>query len=304
MKQHVLALERWSPMLQINVSCFFREYAAKSSPINVGKSRDLDRYNIEVICPELIKFWHPTKNGDLRPSDVSVRSVKKIWWKCSKGPDHEWFSSPRKLYDLATHTVLGCPFCGNRMVSVTNSLATLYPDIASQWHPTKNGSVLPSQILPNSSFNAWWKCSNGEDHVWRRMVSHRVYPRSPNEGKCPFCQKVDLRSQSLAVCRPDLAKEWDYALNGDLTPFMVTKSSSKRVWWVCENGHHYQSTIYNRGSTHNTGCPICLGRKVSEETSLAHYQRLLPYLDMAKNGGSLSSIWGSRFESHPILDPQ
>ena len=290
MKQHVLALERWSPMLQINVSCFFREYAAKSSPINVGKSRDLDRYNIEVICPELIKFWHPTKNGDLRPSDVSVRSVKKIWWKCSKGPDHEWFSSPRKLYDLATHTVLGCPFCGNRMVSVTNSLATLYPDIASQWHPTKNGSVLPSQILPNSSFNAWWKCSNGEDHVWRRMVSHRVYPRSPNEGKCPFCQKVDLRSQSLAVCRPDLAKEWDYALNGDLTPFMVTKSSSKRVWWVCENGHHYQSTIYNRGSTHNTGCPICLGRKVSEETSLAHYQRLLPYLDMAKNGGSLSSI--------------
>ena len=290
MKQHVLALERWSPMLQINVSCFFREYAAKSSPINVGKSRDLDRYNIEVICPELIKFWHPTKNGDLRPSDVSVRSVKKIWWKCSKGPDHEWFSSPRKLYDLATHTVLGCPFCGNRMVSVTNSLATLYPDIASQWHPTKNGSVLPSQILPNSSFNAWWKCSNGEDHVWRRMVSHRVYPRSPNEGKCPFCQKVDLRSQSLAVCRPDLAKEWDYALNGDLTPFMVTKSSSKRVWWVCENGHHYQSTIYNRGSTHNTGCPICLGRKVSEETSLAHYQRLLPYLDMAKNGGSLSNI--------------
>lgn len=290
MKQHVLVLERWSPMLQINVSCFFREYAAKSSPINVGKSRDLDRYNIEVICPELIKFWHPTKNGDLRPSDVSVRSVKKIWWKCSKGPDHEWFSSPRKLYDLATHTVLGCPFCGNRMVSVTNSLATLYPDIASQWHPTKNGSVLPSQILPNSSFNAWWKCSNGEDHVWRRMVSHRVYPRSPNEGKCPFCQKVDLRSQSLAVCRPDLAKEWDYALNGDLTPFMVTKSSSKRVWWVCENGHHYQSTIYNRGSTHNTGCPICLGRKVSEETSLAHYQRLLPYLDMAKNGGSLSNI--------------
>lgn len=286
--RNVAALERQSLAFQTGISFMLRAYVASSSQINIGKSRDLDRYNIEVICPELTKFWHPTKNGDLRPSDVSVRSVKKIWWKCSKGPDHEWLSSPRKLYDMSTHKILGCPFCGNRMVSVTNSLATLYPDIASQWHPTKNGDVQPSKILPNSSFNAWWKCSNGEDHEWRRVVSHRVFPRSPNEGKCPFCQRVDLHSQSLAICRPDLAKEWDYALNGELTPFMVTKSSSKRVWWVCENGHHYQSTVYNRGSTHNTGCPICLGRKVSEETSLARCQQLLPFLDMTKNGGNLN----------------
>ena len=269
---------------------FLRMFTVSLTPNGRNGPRDLDHYNIESICPELIKFWHPTRNGDLRPSDVSVRSVKKVWWKCPKGPDHEWQSSPRKLYSAAVHTTLGCPFCENRMVSVTNSLATLYPEIASQWHPTRNGTVTPSKILPSSSFKAWWKCENGENHVWQRVVSHRVHPRSPIEGKCPFCQKVDLASQSLAVCRPDLAKEWDYDLNGSLTPAMVTKSSSRRVWWVCENGHHFQCTVYNRGSTHNTKCPICSGRKVNNETSLACYQDLIRFLDMKKNRGLFYSM--------------
>ena len=74
----MVALERHSLALQTGVSYLLRAYASSSSQINIGKSRDLDRYNIEVICPELTKFWHPTKNGDLRPSDVSVRSVKKF----------------------------------------------------------------------------------------------------------------------------------------------------------------------------------------------------------------------------------
>ena len=35
--------------------------------------------------PELSKEWHPTKNGDLTPYDVTVGSHKKVWWICSKG---------------------------------------------------------------------------------------------------------------------------------------------------------------------------------------------------------------------------
>ena len=40
--------------------------------------------------PEIAKQWHPTKNGDLTPSDVAVSSHKKVWWTCPKGDDHEW----------------------------------------------------------------------------------------------------------------------------------------------------------------------------------------------------------------------
>ena len=249
-------------------------------------ARDLEKWNIEAQCPELIKFWHPTKNGSLRPSTVSVRSTEKIWWKCGRGPDHEWFVSPRTMYNPESKSICKCPFCDNRRVSVTNSLSTLYPEIAAQWHPTRNGDVHPSAILPTSSYKAWWKCDKGENHVWQRVVAHRTKPRSVFEDKCPFCMKVDRHSQSLAVCRPDLAKEWDYSRNGGLTPEMVSKSSAKKVWWMCEKGHHYQCAVYNRGSTHNTGCPICSCHQVNAETCIANYRHLLDFLDPVNNKGS------------------
>ena len=38
--------------------------------------------------PELVKEWHPTKNGDLTPRDVTHGSKKKVWWLCQN--IHEW----------------------------------------------------------------------------------------------------------------------------------------------------------------------------------------------------------------------
>ena len=195
------------------------------------------------------------------------------------------------MYNSKTKTICKCPFCDNRKVSVTNSLSTLFPEIASQWHPTLNGNLIPSMILPNSSVKAWWKCDKGENHVWQRIVAHRTHPRSPLEGKCPFCQKVDKQSQSLAVCRPDLAKEWDYEKNGDLLPSHVSKSSAVRVWWKCEKGHEWQTTVNNRTSSHHSGCPYCNGHIVSPERSLAYlYPAIAAQWHPTKNGSLTPSM--------------
>lgn len=65
---------------------------------------------------------------------------------------------------------------------------------------------------------------------------------------------------------PEIAKEWDYEKNGNLTPDMVTPRSNKRVFWICPTCHHsYQSNINNRTAPHvlankTKKCPICLGR--------------------------------------------
>ena len=240
---------------------------------------------IEVLCPELIKYWHSAKNINISPNELSIKSSANIWWKCTKGLDHEWQASPRDLYDLCSRNEVICPFCANRKVSVTNSLATLYPEIASQWHPTLNGTLTPSKVLPTSSLSVWWKCDKGDDHVWRRLIRHRTHPRSPNEDKFPFCVGADKKSNSLAVCRPDLAAEWDYERNGDLTPNTISKSSSKKVWWICPRGHHYQCTVYNRGSTHNTNCPICSGRRVIDSTKLSGHRLLMDFFDPERNVG-------------------
>jgi len=38
--------------------------------------------------PSLIKEWHPTKNGNLNPKNVTTEHGENIWWLCESG--HEW----------------------------------------------------------------------------------------------------------------------------------------------------------------------------------------------------------------------
>ena len=117
--------------------------------------------SLASLHPDIAAQWHPTKNDDLTPDQVVAGSHKKAWWICDKGPDHEWPAPP--VDRIAGH---GCPMCDGKSVSVTNSLATLYPTIAAQWHPTKNGDLTPDQVIASSGKKAWWICDKGPDHEW------------------------------------------------------------------------------------------------------------------------------------------
>ena len=46
-------------------------------------------YNLAVSNPVLCEEWHPTKNVDLTPNDVTPGSHKKVWWLCPKQHDYE-----------------------------------------------------------------------------------------------------------------------------------------------------------------------------------------------------------------------
>ena len=60
--------------------------------------------------------------------------------------------------------------------------------------------------------------------------------------------------------RTNLLKEWDKSRNFPLTPDTVSYGSKKKVWWTCENGHSWQTTVHVRSE--GSGCPYCTGRKV------------------------------------------
>jgi hypothetical protein len=87
--------------------------------------------------------WHPTKNGDVTPSDVVANSHRKYWLKCDVHWDHEWEAA---LYSRAGGGS-GCSCCANRKASETNSLASLKPAAAAPWHPTKNGDLTPDDVV-------------------------------------------------------------------------------------------------------------------------------------------------------------
>ena len=43
---------------------------------------------IYLARPDLIKEWHPTKNGKSNPRNVTCDHAEELWWLCENG--HEW----------------------------------------------------------------------------------------------------------------------------------------------------------------------------------------------------------------------
>jgi len=53
---------------------------------------------------ELSKQWHPIKNGNLTPFEVTCGSYKKVWWICEKG--HKWGATIKNRNNGSI-----CPYC-------------------------------------------------------------------------------------------------------------------------------------------------------------------------------------------------
>ena len=118
--------------------------------------------------PIIAEDWHPTKNGKLTPFDVSYGSGKMIWWRCQKG--HEW-QAPVNAQSEVNGKHKGCSYCANRMLHLNNSLEIVNPKLAREWHPTRNGSLNPTQVVYGSAKKVWWKCSKG--HEWQAVITNR-----------------------------------------------------------------------------------------------------------------------------------
>lgn len=198
--------------------------------------------------PHLVAEWHPTRNGRLRPDEISYGSARRVWWKCAKGPDHEWRASP----NARTSNRTGCPFCANVAVSVTNSLRAIAPDIAAEWDTEKNGKG-PDGIVAFSARPAWWRCPVSADHVWMTSPNQRVSRGTA----CPFCAGRRVSpTNSLATVAPDIAREWHPTRNRALKATDVVAGSQKRVWWRCPKGHAWIASIANR-TMNGSRCPTC-----------------------------------------------
>ena len=207
--------------------------------------------DLATTHPELAKEWHPTKNNGLTPDQIRVGSSKKVWWKGECG--HEWEISP---YSRAKGSK--CPYCSNREVLVGfNDLATTHPELAKEWHPTKNGDLTPKTITSGSNQKVWWK--GNCQHEWEAPIYHRA-----NGTGCPYCsnREVLVGFNDLATLYPEIAQQWHPTKNDGLSPNQVVSGSAKTAWWQCEQGHEWKSKVVNRTRV-KTGCPICQTKKRS-----------------------------------------
>lgn len=216
-------------------------------PYCAGKYPIVGKTDLVTVNPQLAAEWHPDKNGELIPTEVTANSNKKVWWLCKKG--HEW-----KISVNHRNRGRGCPYCAGKIaMKGETDLATVNPKLAVEWHPTKNEGLEAKDVTVGSNKKIWWCCKNG--HEWKAQVKSR------SEGKgCPYCVgKIPVKGENdLATVNPMLTKEWHPHNNGDLKPTDVTANSNKKVWWQCLNGHEWQAMINSRN--HGNGCPFCAGR--------------------------------------------
>jgi len=232
--------------------------------------------SLQAINPALAQEWHSTKNGSLTPRDVTVGSNKIIWWQCSKG--HEWLATIHSRSGNGK----GCPYCSNQKTNNENCLQTVNPILASQWHPTKNGSLTPRDVTVGSEKKIWWLCSKG--HEWVSVV----YSRNKGIG-CPFCAGRRVNDENcLQALNPILAKEWHPTKNGNLTPRNITLHSGLHAWWQCSKEHEWKMTVNDRSKGH--GCPYCAGKKVNKDNCLKTVNPVLAKEWHPTKNGDLQSI--------------
>lgn len=254
-----------------------RVFADSGCPICAGK-RVLPGFNdLATTEPQIAKEWCRAMNGDLTPEMVTRHTHKIVWWQCDKG--HIWDMS-------VSHRSVGygCPICsGKRVLAGYNDLLTLNPLLASEWDYDEN-ELLPSQVTVSSSKHVFWKCSKG--HSWKAKISLRNIGGTG----CPVCDGkiVQAGFNDLLTHNPKLANEWDITKNKQL-PSQVTPYSTKKVWWLCENGHSWLAAISGRSA--GNGCPVCSGRKV-----------LIGYNDLKTVNPALADEWD--YEKNDLLPTQ
>ena len=124
--------------------------------------------------PLLLKEWHPKNPAP--PENFTRASNEMVWWQCSKC-QYEWQAK------ISNRSILGrgCPCCANKaVVPGKNDLATTHPELSKEWHPTKNGTLRPNQVLAGSAAKVWWLCPKG--HEYRASLLHRGHGTG-----CPEC---------------------------------------------------------------------------------------------------------------------
>ena len=133
------------------------------------------KYNLKVLHPNVAREWHQIKNKPLTPKDVTPGSHKKVWWQCSK--KHEWETTVKER-----SRGRGCPECTGNKVGKDNNLYVKNPQLAKEWHKSKNKPLSPKDVTTGSNNKVWWQCS--KKHEWQTTVKERSRGRG-----CPKCYK-------------------------------------------------------------------------------------------------------------------
>ena len=199
--------------------------------------------DLSTLKPGLASEW--SKKNEIKPTEVTVGSHKKVIWKCRLG--HEWTASVKSRSINGS----GCPYCSHNKVLVGfNDLATVVPKVADEWSE-KNYPLQPDEVNAKSRKNVWWHCKTCGNE-WKSVINARI-----KGTVCPVCAEREVLAgyNDLATTDKNLLSDWDYEQNR-IQPTEISRTSAKRAWWKCRHGHSWSMKI-NERTILGKGCRIC-----------------------------------------------
>jgi hypothetical protein len=205
-------------------------------------------------------------NDLMKASDVLVRYICDYCNGENQIEENSQWKSYKRL--IKQREIINKDSCGNgeckikksyevyieNLIKSKNTFGHKYPQLVEEWSDRNEKS--PFEYSVSSSTNkVWWICKKG--HEWEETINKRT----TSGRNCPYCSgRRVCEDNCLSKINPELASEWNYKKNKNLTPFDVTSGSEKKVWWTCKNcNNNWKAMIYNR--TNGSGCPICFESK-------------------------------------------
>ena len=144
-----------------------------------------------------------------------------------------------------------------------NDLATTNPELAKEWHPTKNGSLTPEQVTAGSHKVVWWKqpydapeTGRHFDFEWKAKIANRALG-GPG---CPYLsgKAVCPGYNDLATKEPEIASELYDIKNHGMKADNIFAYSKRKFWWKCSKCGHIWRAAVDKRTVRGSGCPHCL----------------------------------------------
>lgn len=238
--------------------------------------------DLQTVRPDLAKQWHPFRNGELTPSDVCVYSSRKVWWQVEEVRFGKHFLLEWQALISNRAGGAGCPYTSvppKKLMKGFNDLASVNPEVAALWHPEKNGSLSPDMVFACAQRKFWWRHTVEKDgktyiHEWQ------AFPQYVRPGSCPVCHGTQCMPgyNDLFSAAPELAAQWDWQRNQNLSPQEITFGSNRKVHWVCDLcGHGWTASVHNR--VMGAGCPKCAqryGTSFAEQALYFYLKQVFP----------------------------
>ena len=240
--------------------------------------------DVKTLYPELIADWDYQSNEN-GPEQYLPKSGARINWKCHVC-GNKWDAVLSSRVNGR-----GCPYCnGTRPIKGLNDLRTKYPEVAVEWHPTKNGLLTPDQVSYASKRKVWWLCPAG--HEYDQFIDKRTI----RGGKCPICSghRTVKGINDFETVFPEIAREWHPNKNGDKKPCMYSAKNGYKAWWKCKYNHEWQATIHDRSS--GRGCPFCKTRYSSSFPEQAIFFYVKKLCDDAQSRYKLRPASNTEFD--------